>query len=509
MIFRICEKGEEIFYQRNVVRLQVEDRVDNGFQVSFDATYYDHLGRRYALGLVRIGMKGMKPGAVKAYLPTEFSKLTERFFSLGQDELYYEHINQLSNEMRGILLESMRDLAFRPDVLERVMEESVLRDALIRDLATDKKVAIAKTKGQLCRMAHGSARLTEFSFSYTVPQAADDPSKPTELTFFVKPESNPPSNIHALIGQNGCGKTYLIKNMLQCLKNGSEKNGRFTHLNSGRSDGFVNALCVAFSPFEDFSKLEQKGGDIPITFVGLTKQSKDLQENIWTSFWKHFNNCLLTNQKRQLWRDAIHTLTSDSIFEQAGIDTFMDGIESSPRTGEAAEKKDSIQLVFNGLSSGHKVVLLIVTSCVAEVEERSILFLDEPENHLHPPLLSALIRVLSELLKDRNGVAIISTHSPVVLQEIPRSCVWLLNRYGTSYMKAERLERETFGTSLGLLMDDVFGLEIRNSGFHKLMEHAARQCDSFEEVMDLYEGQLGNEAGFLLRMLMRRKLRKE
>ena len=54
------------------------------------------------------------------------------------------------------------------------------------------------------------------------------------------------------------------------------------------------------------------------------------------------------------------------------------------------EKKTGVMQVFGDLSSGHKVVLLTITSCVSKIVERSIVFVDEPENHLHPPLLSAL-----------------------------------------------------------------------------------------------------------------------
>ena len=160
---------------------------------------------------------------------------------------------------------------------------------------------------------------------------------------------------------------------------------------------------------------------------------------------------------------------------------------------------------FMSLSSGHKVVLLTITSCVAEIEERSILFLDEPENHLHPPLLSALIRTLSDLLRKRNGVAIVSTHSPIVLQEVPKSCVWLLTRYGQEDIKPERLKGETFGSALGSLIDDAFGFEVNQSGFHKLMEEAAERYDDFDQAAAAYRGQLGNEAAILLRMLMYEK----
>jgi len=116
-----------------------------------------------------------------------------------------------------------------------------------------------------------------------------------------------------------------------------------------------------------------------------------------------------------------------------------------------------------------KIVLLTITRLVEEVEERTLVLLDEPEAHLHPPLLSAFIRSLSNLLIDRNGVAIIATHPPVVLQEVPKSCVWNIRR-SESEIKVERLEIESFGENVGILTREVFGLEVTQSGFHKLLK---------------------------------------
>jgi len=86
------------------------------------------------------------------------------------------------------------------------------------------------------------------------------------------------------------------------------------------------------------------------------------------------------------------------------------------------------EALFKRMSSGHAIVLLTVTKLVETVEEKTLVLLDEPESHLHPPLLSAFTRALSDLLVNRNGVAIIATHSPVVLQEVPKSCVSILRR---------------------------------------------------------------------------------
>ncbi|BBX60504.1 hypothetical protein TM48_04614 [Mycobacterium shottsii] len=81
------------------------------------------------------------------------------------------------------------------------------------------------------------------------------------------------------------------------------------------------------------------------------------------------------------------------------------------------------QEIFDELSSGHKIALLIVTQLGETVEETTLVLIDEVESHLlHPPLLSAFINALSELLEDRNGVAIIATHSPVIAQEVSSNC---------------------------------------------------------------------------------------
>ncbi|HDR1506241.1 TPA: ATP-binding protein, partial [Pasteurella multocida] len=122
----------------------------------------------------------------------------------------------------------------------------------------------------------------------------------------------------------------------------------------------------------------------------------------------------------------------------------------------------------NLMSSGHAFVLLTITQLVAKVEEKTLVLLDEPESHLHPPLLSAFIRTLSELLDNRNAIAIVATHSPVVLQEIPKSCIWKIVRTGIE-TKAYRLVTETFGENIGILTREVFGLEVEKSGFHKLL----------------------------------------
>ena len=495
--FRICEKGEQILYRREIVRLQ-RDEI-NAF--AFQAVYYDGMGREHSLGMVKMG----KQGAKMDQLPQEFTQLPKGWFSLGQDEDYYENISALDSDTRCAILEALRDLAYYPEELDALLKdasnEEICREFLAR-IAPAEKVAVAKVKGQFHKMTRGGARLTPYHFTYTAP--VREGVRPVQLTFDVAPQPYPPTNVHALIGRNGCGKTYLIRNMVQCLQNDKGDFGTFTYEDKeGIMREFVNVICVAFSPFDDFAALIQKNGTMPATFVGLDKTKGDLLESIFEQFWGHFSNCIVTERKQSLWKRAIEILVeSDEQFEREEIDRLMDDLTPGSSKEMLDSRRSAAKAIFEKLSSGHKVVLLIITSCVAEVEERSILFLDEPENHLHPPLLSALIRVLSDLMMDRNGVAIISTHSPIVLQEIPKSCVWVLKRNYKNEVRAFRPIRETFGTNLSALIYDTFDLDMDRSGFRKLIQDAADELSGYDDVREAFDGHLGNEAVLLLRTLI-------
>ncbi|HEY1744205.1 MAG TPA: AAA family ATPase, partial [Granulicella sp.] len=128
----------------------------------------------------------------------------------------------------------------------------------------------------------------------------------------------------------------------------------------------------------------------------------------------------------------------------------------------------------------------------------------EPEAHLHPPLQAAFIRVLSSLLSERNGVALIASHSPVMLQEVPRECVWILQNFG-SVGSIARPTIETFAENVGILTREVFKLEVTYSGFHTLLQRAVDESRSIEEVFEYFNDKLGAEGRAVARALWRAK----
>jgi predicted ATP-dependent endonuclease of OLD family len=199
----------------------------------------------------------------------------------------------------------------------------------------------------------------------------------------------------------------------------------------------------------------------------------------------------LEGVRRDRWKRALQTLESDPLFAEINVSHLS---ETDPLEVE----RQAVQM-FRKLSSGHAIVILAITRLVELVEEKSLVLIDEPECHLHPPLLSAFVRALSDLLVNRNGVAIIATHSPVVLQEVPASCVWKLSRSGHE-VTAERPQINTFGENVGTLTREVFSLELTQTGYHKLIAERAIGR-TYEQVVHEFGDALGAEGRALARAL--------
>ena len=225
----------------------------------------------------------------------------------------------------------------------------------------------------------------------------------------------------------------------------------------GRSP-FANIVSVTFSAFDDFAIVREPRNAIKgvrYSNIGLRQRVKDKVGETVTitrdptelaaDFSSSAHLCVV-GVKRTRWERALTTLQADPIFAEAQVASLVD-IEDSQFKKQAAQ-------LFRKLSSGHKIVLLTITKLVEKVEEKTLVLMDEPEAHLHPPLLSAFIRALSDLLINRNGVAIVATHSPVILQEVPASCAWKIVRHGMA-ARADRPEIETFGENVGVLTREV------------------------------------------------------
>lgn len=505
--YRMCN-------EKNTVYLLL-DSWDDWFTYStlFNVFYVNDDGDRIRLYGVKIGQKNQGRSPL---LPDEFNQLNDNYFSLGASVDYYENLKTINpnGDFREKILISLNDIAYDLDKYEMVKEYDVTKVSLMRD-KTESMI-----KGQYHRMATGGARLTDYTFSF-IPTFENQISN-IELRFEVIPESMPPTNIHVLIGKNGVGKTTILKKML-CTLECSEMDNPYGHISTSGWNDFANIVFVSFSAFDKYVSIENQ--IIPYLYIGLVKEKsikgfKDLSEEFADSFYQ-----ITQGSKKKLWLEAIKILESDNTFTELNIKSWSDvnlddsvtkeliseykkeenetNSEYKKRIQRLRLAKDIIPKYIN-LSSGHKVILLTVAKLIDTVEEKTLVLIDEPEEHLHPPLVSAFIRSLSNLLVYRNGVGIVATHSPVIVQEVPRSCVWILRRSGIELV-ADRPEIETFGENLGILTSEIFGYEVTNSGFHNMINKVAIENKTYESAIRSFQGNLGDEGKTILRSLMHKK----
>ncbi|MEV5898431.1 AAA family ATPase [Streptomyces sp. NPDC052127] len=481
---------------------------DYSFVTLYDLWYRDGQGSASTLGQVKIGRRGLSTNE-RPIEAGSFRTLDEECFSLGQDDSYYEAIRDLGSATRVAILTGLRDIAFDPEIFDFAISEEVTHTSLMRS------VEQPTVENQFRRIAQGGARLSNYRFRYTPPPPQDPDGDPPRkaLDFEVEVGANPPTNLHVLIGRNGSGKTTILRNLAFSLI----RTPMMRRASAGTTElvdpstltAFTNCVTVSFSAFDTFDlPLDAEAGDefIGHAFIGLYSHDRDSEHrnDLSDAFARSIARVRVSGRV-QRWLRAVGLLASDPHFERIGAASLLDTV---PDPGEEFSEEQELGILqqeavdlFRQLSAGHKIVLLTLTRLVETVAEGSIVLLDEPETHLHPPLLSAFLRALSDLLIDRNGVAVIATHSPVVLQEVPQRCVWKISSWD-DHRAPERPEIETFGENVGVLTHEVFGLEVMESGFHQELRRAVQRYGTYSGVLEHFGGRLGGEAKGLARVLL-------
>ncbi|RUO32424.1 AAA family ATPase [Aliidiomarina soli] len=512
----ISSKSSFPAQERNCVYLRIDNWNDYSFVTMFDVMVYDSKGEAHDLTQVKIGFRDQTDEvSTHSKLETHFEGLTEEFFSLGQSIEYYKVLSDLPADLRTAFLERTRDIVYDNSIIDKVAEEDVFSTSLLRGSS------LSVVKGQYARILEGGAERTDFDFTYT--REGNPEFGGFSLKFEVNVDSTPTTNVHALIGRNGVGKTTILNGMIDTITGRASDKGRFNYRASPffeereiEDDYFSSLVSVSFSAFDPFVPPTERSDPAKGTcyfYLGLKEPDKpDYHRTISSMQYdavKALADCFHNSKKSERWLAAIDKLGLDGSFSAEELKQLHHTFHSLKAKFEKSEDSQNFKGAFHKeitptldqMSSGHAIVFLTITKLVATVEEKTLVLLDEPESHLHPPLLSAFIRALSDLLLDRNGVAIIATHSPVVLQEIPKSCAWKIHREGIS-IEVERPRIETFGENVGILTSEVFGLDVERSGFHQLLKSSVETGKPYDEIIQRYDRQIGMEGRAILKVLL-------
>lgn len=475
------------------------------YQTQYYLVYFDKNLEKHEIGSVKIAEKGLEPSRVieqgkrRATLPAKFKKLPKNYFSLAPDIEYYENIENLQSKRN--ILKSLRDCAYDKEIYELYKKENVMKESLMRDIGSRKF-------NKYIDMATGQAVQTPYNFTYYFPHTK------LQMKIYVDPNSIPPTNIYTIIGSNGVGKTSLLTNIYKAAANNSPKEnsnryGRIDFKDDDEHVRFSKVVIISFNSFDNLSPLSKDDLEVPVGIYGwnIYEEHKFKKNNIieteedtsnytdndiWPRrIFKQIRGCLYGAKKERMI-NALTELESDQLFKSFDIKSLLKLHEN--------KLYSRIKSIYYSLSSGHRVIFLTIVHLINNIEEETLVLIDEPESHLHPPLLSSFIRTLSNILKNRNAISIIATHSPIVLQEVPRICVYQLIRSGNE-LKIVRPRIETFGENVQSLTQEVFGLEIMSTGFYQFITEIAQNSTymSYEYIINkVFKNQIGTEGKAIL-----------
>ncbi|MCT3048091.1 ATP-binding protein [Leuconostoc mesenteroides] len=282
-----------------------------------------------------------------------------------------------------------------------------------------------------------------------------------------------PTNCFALIGENGIGKTTLLRSILK--KYSFEKkseNSVFSQVAlisfdtnsqsySNDKNDFrriyinTNQLSSANSANQDFSDIMISSLDkLALTIC----RTPEYDLNVLTKAFENFSFDKAMKNIEQLIFDYIEA--KSRLYSKQNRNALRNQLETDKEV-----LKDGIQK----LSSGQKMILGILLSLSSIIMAKSLILIDEPENTLHPPFIMNLIDALNILAVEQDSMVILSTHSPLILQQLIKENVVIMSSNSDEEIILSNPKLETYASSVDKLNDYIFGVDIRESGYLKFL----------------------------------------
>lgn len=157
------------------------------------------------------------------------------------------------------------------------------------------------------------------------------------------------------------------------------------------------------------------------------------------------------------------------------------------------------------LSSGQKSLLLLIARLFLHAE-RSLVLIDEPENHLHPQFVTLLMQTLQSTLVAMESRAVLVTHSPFVIRELDKTAVQILDNDANGIPCLYQTSLQTFGADVGRISDYVFGDQSVTKGYQERVKNAFDDPRQSPAALEREVGvTLGDDAELYLHQLLRSK----
>lgn len=512
---------------------------DFGYQTLYEMYLLTNEEEPFLIGGVKILKMGQTPEDSHQLVPGYFEYIDNDFCSIGQSLDYYERVAKLTQERRDLILLGLRDVVQHREIWAQFRDEPGWRTSLFRNFSeNDDFIVLART---LLTRDYSTLPHLNLQFSFGMPGwnsaldfIFDAPDVDDAISWVSRRERRElPSRVAVLIGCNGAGKSTILARLARIAHASRSERERPQLARLGQIKpeglGFPRIIAISYSAFDSFQipgisfeeqlqiAKEMTTGEGRYVFCGLRDIARELddEEPLAMADYdqtlekdrheKSLLKCLdqLADEfartldliwqlgRAELLMAAAQPLLEDPSFDERGAAGF------SAVFGHNARER------FLGWSTGHKIALHVLVNLVAYTEPRAIILFDEPESHLHPPLLAGLMHSLRHILAKKDAFAIIATHSPVILQETMARNVQVVYRAGAQF-DVGLPSIETFGENVGAITSEIFKLTSEVTDFHSTLRYLVRATQSIEEIEKLFEGGLSMQArGYVLGLLGR------
>ena len=160
-------------------------------------------------------------------------------------------------------------------------------------------------------------------------------------------------------------------------------------------------------------------------------------------------------------------------------------IPNTQNTYLAIEEKyfENIEFTWNNLSSGVKEIVFLVTF-LNSTKKGSLLFIEEPEIHLHGNALRRFFTVMKKVIEEDEKQIIIATHSPTFIDLVDQEKLFcVIRENGWTNIIPLSQESDFVGTlrKAGLTMSDIL-LSLVPSFL--LIVEGRDDCSIFDEFLE-------------------------
>lgn len=480
--------------------------------------------------IMKIGQEQKESNLVRAVTQGRvFSSLPDDFVSLSLNVSLFKRLHQiLDAQKRQDFVEALHVIISPASpLLEKVVRDDCFINSLLRDDASVNGFHMRQIESyMLGKSAFYDLRQEAITVHFSHVE------NPVDLKFVCRDDYGKddfskvglPDGVVVFVGKNGSGKSTAMYKLARLIH--SDPTLRFSLKESlgeiSPSDIGVNKLLIfSYTPFDNFylpgmdeaqllSQLKNlEYEDCSVLFNGIRDMLSEMEQRAKNAQGIPEDGrvetiCLKPNEalcseflialkyietaganREQLWNGFL----SACQLHQQNLHDDLDRIISAPEESKYEE--------FAKTATGHKFIIHSIARLIAYIEENSLVLFDEPENHLHPPLLSFYYARVRKIIDSYSSVAFIATHSPVIVQETFSRNVNIVRRLdGKTLISQPQIE--TYGATITSITTEVFDLTTDKMNtynvFRRVFEKEMLDLDEKpEQVIEDFKKAIGGE----------------